>query len=144
VPKWVIVVLVVLAVVFVVSLAAGSRQDRTSRSGFGHSLKGLRKSEALKLGDVQLGPGCAAANGALSVNGNCEVTVGEAGRFKLAVREARLRAAAAFPGASVSFVPADGPTQTAALNDNPDFDFSRKGGKLRFTCPSGCAVVFSG
>jgi hypothetical protein len=144
VPKWVIVVLVVLAVVFVISLAAGSRQDRTSRSGFGDSLKGLRKSEALKLGDVQLGSGCAAANGALAVNGTCEVTVGEAGRFKLAVREARLRPPAAYPGATVTFDPADGPSQTAALNDDPKFDFSRKGGKLRFVCPSGCAVVFSG
>ena len=142
-PKWVIVVLVALAVLFVISLAAGSRQDRTSRSGFGDSLKGLRRTEALKLGDLRLGPGCAVANGRLTVNGICEASVGEAGRFKLAVREARLQPVAGSPGGQVVFSPADGPAQTAALNDAPKFDFSRKGGTLRFACAGGCAVLFA-
>jgi hypothetical protein len=143
VPKWVIVVLVALAVLFVISLAAGSRQDRTSRSGFGDSLQGLRKTEALKLADLRVGTGCVVANGRLTVNGSCEASVGEAGRFKIAVREARLRPVPGSPAGQVVFMPADGPPQSAALTDGPNFDFSRKGGKLRFACAAGCAVLLA-
>jgi hypothetical protein len=145
-PKWVIVVLVVVGVLFVISLAAGSRQDRRSGSGFGDSLKGLSNTDPLELSDVRLGPGCAGSGGRLTVVGACEVHVGAAGRFDLAVREARLQFIPGGQPASgtATLVPAEGPTQTASFAEDPkvNLDFPRKGGTIRIQCPSGCVLAF--
>ena len=143
-PKWLIVVLVAIAVLFAISLAAGSNQDGNSRSGFGQSLKGFRKTVALKLSDVTLGTGCARSGGLLAVTGTCVLQVGKAGPFQLGVREARLLIASG--AGNVVLTPVDevtqGPVTIEAANPTK-LDFPRKGGQLTIGCFPSCTVRFA-
>jgi hypothetical protein len=149
VPKWLIVVLVVIAMLFVISLAAGSNQDRTSRSGFGASLKGLERKSRLDVAHFDLTvPECRTDNSArIEFDSGCILRLGETGRFRLSVREARI----GVENGPVEFTldPAsDSPTQSDEVGqaDDEEFTFEREGGTLALACKATngapCTVVF--
>ena len=150
-PKGVIILLVVVAMVFVVVLAMGGRNHRDSNAadpanppGVVSALDKLGGAEPLRIeGDTFTN--CANAQGdTLTVNGDCRITVPERGAFSRPI-EAALRPTSG--GIDVVYVPNEGEQQDGPAPNSDSLCFQtavdRHGGRFELTCQGGgqCPVV---
>jgi hypothetical protein len=150
-PKGVIILLVVVAMVFVVVLAMGGRNHRDSNAadpkdppGVVSALDELGGAQPLLIeGDVSTD--CENAQGnTLTVDGQCRISVPERGAFSRPI-EAALRPQSG--GIDVVYSPNEGERQDGPAPNSDSLCFQtavdRKGGLFELTCQGGgeCPVV---
>lgn len=153
VPKGLIVLLVVIAMVFVVVLAMGGRNHRDSNQadpdnppGIVSALDEVGGAEPLRIeGDVTTD--CENAQGiTFTVNGQCEITVPERGAFSRP-----LKAALRPQGGTIDvvFEPNEGEQQDGPAPNSDSLCFQtavdRHGGRFAIACSGGgqCPVVLA-
>ena len=135
--KLLIIVLVVLAVIFLITLGMsacqGSGNPNPGRAGAVDSLKGLQGNRFLEIGDDARAnpPSCGVPGGqTLTVNGTCVVTFEKRAFFRKATRVVFTANAPT----RVIINPNDGPRQDVQLPDDGKFCFAsavgRSGGTM--------------
>lgn len=135
-----VIVLVVVAVLFVISVAAGFSHGSQSpdNAGILSGLKGLRSSP-LRSFDAHDRASCATSPNTLTVSGTCTITLDKRGFFARPIRLILVSQAAAV----IQVRPNSGAARTTSLNAGDCFDtaVNHSGGTITISAPSAALTL---